>query len=219
MENEEIKIDEDLEEKETWYRGPIKFIIMMFLLLILVMWIFSNYAVKIDPSPKRIPVLEEVFVQNFEVNISGERNIFVKEDYKELIKPNDPVVKLVADKIVSISCEGSKVCQAKAIFYFVRDNFQYVSDPNEFEYVKGVRESLVTRTIDCEDGAILLSSLLEAVGIRTRLVFIPRHVYIDIWLPEAAKRYKQQDKWVSLDVTCKNCDFGEIPLKFSNIYK
>ena len=215
MENEEkVEIREE-EEKVPWYRGPIKFIIMMFLLLILIMWVFSNYAVKIDPIPKRIPAVEEVFVQNFEVNISSERNIFVKEDYKELIKPNDPVVKLVADKIVSISCDGSKVCQAKAIFYFVRDNFQYVSDPNEFEYVKGARESLVAKGGDCEDGSLLALSLMEAIGIKGRLVFVPRHVYVDIWLPKAAKRYKQKDGWISLDVTCKNCDFGEIP--FDNV--
>ena len=210
---EEIKKIEDggIEEKEPWYKGPIRFIIMLFLLLIIVMWVFSYYAVKVDPSPKRIPSIDEVFVQNFEVNISTDRNI-INKDYRKLIKPNDPVVKLVADKIVSIGCEGSKVCQAKAIFYFVRDNFQYVADPNAFEYVKDARESLVTKTLDCEDGAILTASLLEAIGVNTRLVFIPRHAYIDILLPEATNRYKQKDGWISLDVTCKNCNFGEIPV-------
>lgn len=218
MENEEkIEINEE-EEKEPWYKGPIRFIIMLFLLLIIVMWVFSYYAIKIDPSPKRIPVVEEVFVQNFEVNISEDRSVISREDYKKLIKPNDPVVKIVADKIVSISCEGSKVCQAKAVYYFVRDNFQYVSDPNEFEYVKSARESLVAKGGDCDDASVLLMSLLESIGIPTRFVFVPGHVYVQAYLPEVLKRYKK-DNWVSLDATCKNCEFGEIPRKFSNIYK
>lgn len=208
---EKIKINDEIEEKEPWYRRPVRYIIMLFLLLITTMWVFSYYAVKIDPSPKRIPSIEEVFVQNFEINISSNRNIINKEDYRKLIKPHDPVVKQTADKIVSISCQGSKICHAKAIFYFVRDNFQYVSDPNAFEYVKDARESLVTRNGDCEDGSLLAINLLEAVGIKTRLVFIPRHVYVEIWLPEAVNRYKQKDGWISLDVTCKNCEFGEIP--------
>ncbi len=208
--------NEEFEEKDPWYKGPIKFIIMLFLLLIMVMWVFSYYAVEVDPSPKRIPAIEEVFIQNFEVNISGERNIVDKDDYAKLITPNDPVIKQTADKIASMACDGSRVCYAKAIFYFVRDNFQYVSDPVAFEYVKGARESLVLKSIDCEDGAVLAANLLEAVGIKTRLVFIPRHAYIDIWLPEAAKRYKQENGWISLDLTCKNCDFGEIPYQNVN---
>ena len=217
MEDKEI-IDiknEELEEKDPWYKGPIRIILTLFLLLLITMWVFSYYAVKINPSPGKIPLVEEVFTQNFEINISSNRDMINKEDYFSLIVPNDPVIKQTADKIVSIACEGSKICHAKAIFYFVRDNFQYVSDPTDFEYVKGARESLVTKTLDCEDGAILLANLMEAVGIDTRFVFIPKHVYIDIWLPEAAKRYKQKDSWISLDVTCKNCDFGEIP--FQNI--
>jgi len=209
----EKKIKIDGEEEEPWYREPLRFIMALFLLFIIVMWMFSYYAGKIDPNPKRIPAINEVFVQNFEVDLSKEGEVISRRDYKNLIKPSDPVIKQTADKIVSISCEGSQVCQAKAIFYFVRDNFQYVPDPNTLEYVKGARESLVTGTLDCEDGAILLSSLLEAIGIQTRFVFIPKHAYVDMWLPKAAKRYKQKDNWISLDVTCKNCDFGEIPSK------
>ena len=213
MEIEEVKINnEEIEEKEPWYKGPIRVIIMLFLLLIIVMWVFSYYAVKIDPNPKRIPAIEEVFVQNFEINLS-DKTALNREDYIKLIKPNDPVVKQTADRIVSISCEGSKVCQAKALFYFVRDNFQYVSDPNSFEYVKDARESLATKALDCEDSSILLSSLLESIGIKTRLAFIPGHVYVQAYLPGALKRYKTEDSWVNLDATCKNCEFGQSLLK------
>jgi hypothetical protein len=214
MEGEKIKIEgNEAQEKEPLDKRPVQWIIMMFLLFILVMWVFSYYAVKIDPSPQRTPSIEEVFVQNFEPNISASRDIANKEDYAKLVKPNDAVIKQTADKIVGIACEGSRVCHAKAIFYFVRDNFQYVSDPTAFEYVKSPKESLAVKGGDCDDAAVLLANLLEAVGIMTRFVFIPQHVYVEAWLPEAAERYKQRNGWVALDATCKNCNFGEIPAK------
>lgn len=209
---EEIK-EEQIEEQEPWYKGPIRYIIMLFLILLLVLWVFPSYSIKLDPEPKKIPKIEEVFVKNYEINISSNRNIINKYDYIGLIKPNDPVVKHTADKIVSVSCAGGKICHAKALFYFVRNNFQYVSDPNTFEYVKDARESLVVKGGDCDDSSVLLVNLLESIGIHTRFVFIPGHVYVQAYLPEALKRYKTEGDWVNLDSTCWNCRFGEIPIK------
>jgi transglutaminase-like putative cysteine protease len=60
---------------------------------------------------------------------------------------------------------------------------------------------------------VLLASLLEAIGIPTRLAFVPRHVYVEAYIPDAPRRY-QQDGWVSLDATCKECDFGEVMWQF-----
>ena len=214
MEEKIEKFDEE-EEKEPWYRGPIRYIILIFLLLIISMWVFSNYAVKVDPHPKHIPTIEEVFTQNFEINISDEKNIINKEDYRKLIKANDPVVKQTADKIASISCVGGRVCYAKAIFYFVRDNFQYVSDPTTFEYVKDARESLIVKSGDCDDASVLLANLLEAIGINTKFVFVPGHVYVQAYLPDASRRYKNAEDWVNLDATCKNCEFGELARAYS----
>ena len=108
------------------------------------------------------------------------------------------------------------MCHAKALFYFVRDNFQYVSDPNAYEYVKTAKQSLVSGGGDCEDGMLLTANLMEAIGIRSRFVFIPGHVYLDIWLPEALNKYKHDGDWISLDVTCKNCEFGEVPYNSIN---
>lgn len=199
------------EEPEPWYKGPIRIIITLFLLLIILMWGFAYYAVQIDPQPRRIPEIEEVFIRNFEINISEKPNIASRQDYYNLIKPHDPVVKQTADKIVNIACEGSKVCHAKSIFYFVRDNFQYVLDPTTFEYVKDARESLIVQGGDCDDSSVLLSSLLESIGITTKLVFEPGHVYVQAYVPEASRRYKTKDGWINLDATCKNCEFGQKP--------
>jgi len=202
----------EVEEKEPFWKRPLVIIIGLFLILIMISMSVPYYSVKLDPEPKYIALIEEVV--NGEIVLENKTT----NDYLSLVKPNDVVVKRAADKIVSLSgCGSNKICQAKAIFYFVRDRFDYVSDPYKYEYVKSARESLVSHNGDCEDGSLLAVNLLEAIGIKTRFVFIPRHVYIDIWLPEALNKYKQKDGWISLDVTCGYCEFGEIP--YQNVDK
>lgn len=197
--------------------NPLWYIIVLFLILILIMWIVPHYSIKLDPVPKIIPNIEDV-VPNFEAELN---NITVNSryDFLKFLNPADPVVKRTSDMIIAKSgCLSNKVCHAKAIFYFVRDNFNYVSDPTTFEYVKTAKESLITEGGDCDDGSVLLANLLQAIGIRTRFVFVPRHVYVQALIPEALNRYKEDD-WVNLDVTCTNCEFGQIAFRYKNVEK
>jgi len=66
---------------------------------------------------------------------------------------------------------------------------------------------------------VLLASLLDAIGVQTRLVFIPNHVYVQAYLPEALKKYKFEEDWVNLDATCFNCEFGQITYSVSQSEK
>ncbi|MDO8481355.1 MAG: transglutaminase-like domain-containing protein [Nanoarchaeota archaeon] len=196
-------------EKDRKWNGPIGILLALFFLLLLVVWVVPEYAVRLDPEPKGVPTLSEVAPQN--LNITQEARSLRPKEYPSFLVP-DSLIKQVADKIVTQSCEGNKVCYAKALYYFTRDNLQYVSDPTAYEYVKSARESLSSGGGDCDDAAVLLASLLESVGINTQFVFIPNHVYVRAYLPEAAKKYKLEDSdYVSLDATCKNCAFGELP--------
>ncbi len=211
MMEEEIQKENPEEEPEPWYKGPIRWILALFLILIILSWVIPEYAVKLDPNPERIPSISEVVPKDIVVENKTTNN------YLELLEPNDPVIKRAADKIISLSeCSSSKICQAKAIFYFIRDSFDYVSDPLQFEYVKSAKESLVSHNGDCDDSAVLAANLLQAIGIRTRFVFVPNHVYIEAYLPESLKRYKSEQDWVALDLTCKKCDFGELPWQTSS---
>ena len=211
---EEIK---EVEEKEPWYKGPIKYILGIFLLLLIVLMILPSYTVKLDPEPKRIATVEEVLLTD--VVLSNESfTLKTRQDFIEFLDPNDPVIKQAADRIVTIGCEYSRVCNAKAIYYFVRDNIQYVSDPVNFEYIEEPKEVLVTQSGDCESGTMLMASLFESIGIDAEIVFIPGHAFLRIKLDEALKRYKR-DNYVYLDWTCKSCSFGEIPMKNVNVKK
>lgn len=206
-----MEIEEE-QKQEPFWKGPIKYIIMIFLLLLIVLWVFPSYSVKLDPEPKNIPTIEQVVPKD----LKTENQSVSTTISPGLIKPNDYEIKLVADRIASISCDGNKICQAKAIFYFVRDNFDYVSDPTAVEYIKSARQSLIAQAGDCDDASVLLANLLESIGIKTRFVLIPNHVYIQANIPEALKRYKAEDNWVNLDATCNNCRFGEIPYQTAN---
>ena len=209
---EEIKEHEEIieEEPEPWYRGPIRVILALFLLLLIVTWTFSYYGGKIDPEPNRIPSKSEVLPSNIILE-NKTIQITTKNDFYDAITPSDPIIKQTADRIATLSCDGNRVCQAKAIYYFVRDNYDYVSDPTEKEYIKDPKELLATGGGDCEDGAILIASLLESIGVTTELVFIPGHALLRVILPEASKGYKINN-YIYLDWTCKECNFGEITL-------
>ena len=149
--------------------------------------------------------------QNIELTEETKKSVN-RNDYPSLIDREDSVVKLVADRIISLSgCPpDNKVCDTKALFYFVRDRFNYVSDPTTFDFVKTARESLYARVGDCDDASVLLANFLQDVGVPTRFVFIPGHVYVQAFLPDALKRY-QSNGWVNLDATCQYCNFGSLP--------
>ena len=196
-------------EKEPWYRGPIKYILGVFLVLIIILMIIPSGVIKISPEPKNIPTLGEVLPPNIQLSNN------TPQEYNKLVNPTDPIIKQIADKIAASSCAFSRVCQAKALYYFVRDNIKYVSDPIGEEYLEDPKEVLSTAAADCESGAILLAALEEAIGIDAQLVFIPKHAFVRINLPEARAKHKMEEDYVYLDWTCADCDFGEIP--YNNI--
>ena len=113
----------------------------------------------------------------------------------------------------------SKVCNSKAIFYFVQKNFNYLNDPLAFEYYKTPQESFNSNSGDCDDASILLSSLLQSIGLQTRFVFVPGHVFVQVKLKEAISRYKSEGDWVNLDATCSNCEFAELHYSYSGSKK
>ena len=157
-------IEEEIEEQEPWYKGPIKYIMMVFLLLLIVMWYFPKESIKLDPEPSVVPSIEEVLPDGFSVgNKTGGK------DY-DVFELNDPVLKQIGSKIAALSCDGNKICQAKAIYYFVRDNIEYVSDPFKFEYIESPYEVLYTGSADCDGHAVLLSALEGSIGLNLSLI-------------------------------------------------
>lgn len=210
-EAEEIakELEQKPEEEQKKEKGPFIYLIAAGLIFLIALMIIPVYTIKLDPEPKTIPKIEDVILTKIEINNNKSHEIYSLQDLAKFVQPNEPIIKQTATKISTLSCENSKVCQAKAIFYFVRDNLKYVADPPK-EYVEEPKELLLTEGGDCESGSILLASLEEAIGVDAQLVLIKNHAYVRIKLDDALKKYKKDD-WIYLDWTCSKCKFGEIP--------
>ncbi|MBT4540900.1 transglutaminase domain-containing protein [Candidatus Woesearchaeota archaeon] len=208
-------------EEEPKKRPFLYTILSIIFVMLLILSIVPIYSIKFDPMPKNIPTLSDVVTEFKEVNNSFE--VKTQKDYYKLLNANDPFVKQVAVKVATEGCsdglggDRAKLCQAKAIYYFVRDNIKYISDPvfPEDDYVETAPEVLYTGGSDCDGMAILLANLEAAIGLPTRFVFVPRHVYIWVYIEDAPKKYfvDKTDNygWIRLDATCKQCEFGVIP--------
>jgi len=88
--------------------------------------------------------------------------------------------------------------QIEAVYNFVRSNIVYVMDPVDVEALSTPVELLRIRAGDCDDMAVLLASLLTAIGHPTRFVAIGfsegdlSHVYVETKIGE---------RWIALDPT------------------
>ncbi len=199
--------------------GPVKIMLSFGLALMIILMVVPAYNLKVDPPPRHIPSFSDVVPAGLPI-ASPAPAILTRADYLARITPSDPVVKRVADKIASQSCPaGATTCQARAIFSFVQDEFSYVSDPVAYEYVKTPVESFANAAGDCDDASVLLASLLQAIGIQTRFVFIPGHVYVQAKIPDAPRRYKDGFGWIDLDPTCRDCEFGQVPYTTAHVQK
>ena len=203
MEREEVVEDKG--------RSPLVLISALFLILIVLALVIPRYAVKLDPEPKMIIGLGEISSLNFtldEVDNSVDR----RTDFLRFLNANDGVIKGIADAVVvNAECNGVKVCYAKSLLYFVRQEIEYINDP-PLEYVKSARETLLSRAGDCDDQTALLANLMQAVGFETRFVFVENHVYLEGFIPNAPGKY-QSKGWVAMDATCQYCELGEVSYK------
>ena len=204
-------------QSEEKKHNPFAYLLVLILLLLIIMMAVPYYGIKLDPTPKDIPTREDILHFSSSVAMDEVPSITegTRADYKKVIVPQHSGIRNTAVNIATSDCKSSEICYSKALFYFVRDNFQYIGDPPS-EYLDSPFETIRTGASDCDGLAILLANLQLAVGIPTRLAFIPNHVYIQVKIDDAPKKYKEEDGWISLDPTCKSCDFGEVPYSTQN---
>ena len=210
------KLEEGLEKKGN----PFSIIIVIVLILLVIMMIVPYYGIKVDPEPKNIPSLLEVMPYRVELLAEEMPGLSAgsRANFIQMLAPHHQAIRNMAARIATSSCRESPVCYSKALFYFVRDNFQYVGDPPN-NYLESPFETMLTKGADCDGLAILLANLQLAVGIPARFAFIPNHVYVQVKIDDAPKKYKEKDGWISLDPTCNDCEFGEVPYSTLNKQK
>jgi hypothetical protein len=179
-------------------KSPIWYILGPALALLIILMIIPFSGIPLDPEPRNIPSIDQVLPASIHtVNITAARQSTA--DLGMLDFSADQVIKLVADRVASQSCPQGATCQAKALYYFVRDNIRYVHDPSR-EYIMSPHETLLGKAGDCDDMAVLLVNLEKAIGQEVRYASAPQHLYLEVRI---------KDRWLPLDPTCKECDFGE----------
>lgn len=111
-------------------------------------------------------------VHNADVNISIKQ---LKKRISENITPLAPEVRQLATKLSSLDPSASinttgDLNKAAIIHAYLCSNWKYVKDPSLAEYVASPSETISSNFAgDCDDFSILLASLLEAIGIETRV--------------------------------------------------
>lgn len=159
----------------------------------------------IHPEPKMDIGLEDI--QSFlPTDLAEPFTSHRPEEVGQVINGVRGTIKQVANRIASSSCKnGDRVCQTKAIFYFVRDEITYVPDDKFHDELENPLSVLKTGGSDCEDMSVLLIAMQKAIGNQARLVFVPGHAYAQVKIPN----YK--NRWLNMEATCKTCSFNEVP--------
>lgn len=205
-EERELEGDSEDQKQRRW----IWVLVGLFLVAIMLFYLVPYQWIQAYEEPKRVTSVGQALARGMDEDLESPKKFLGQEELGALIDPSDQKIKLTANKIVTAACESSGVCYAKALYYFVRDNYEYVPDPKGVEYVEDPKEFLVAGGGDCESGSIALAALQEAIGVDAQLVLVASHAYVRINVDDAPSTLKN-DGWIYLDWTCKDCDFGEIP--------
>lgn len=140
------------------------------------------------------------------------------QDYRGyIVHPyDDDYVKVLLsefDKIIALSdlTEDDKV---GLISSFVQSR-DYEQDTVSLEYPKYPVETLMDNGGDCEDTSILMSHLLEEMGVNTTLIFMPNHMAIAIEGNSTGQTWTLDNTTYSyLESTATGWEMGEVPFSY-----
>lgn len=105
-------------------------------------------------------------------------------------------IRSLATKIVHDVPSKDIQGELAALYRWVRDNIRYRFDPLGLEWVQAPERTIKERAGDCDDIAVLLASLVQALGHKTRFQTVgaskkrQSHVYAQAW---------DRKQWVTLD--------------------
>jgi hypothetical protein len=109
------------------------------------------------------------------------------EKLRALVNELDPAVRKAAIQMATANFKEVKVAademvlvRALSIFKEINSTWTYVSDPKGREYFAPTAESMELMAGDCDDHAVLMAALINAVGGEVRLVRTTGHVYPEL---------------------------------------
>lgn len=100
----------------------------------------------------------------------------------QLVEPAEPEVRGKAAEVARSYPGAYNIYQVCALFDMVKEEIEYVSDPRGNDVWEPANVTLRIGAGDCEDQAILLSSMIEAVGGTTRVYLTDNHAFAAVYL-------------------------------------
>ncbi len=130
-----------------------------------------------------------------------------------LVEPAEPDVRTKAAETARSYPGAYNIYQVCALFDMVKEDVKYVSDPRENDIWEPANVTLQIGAGDCEDQAILLSSMLEAVGGTTRVYITDNHAFAAVYLGNGTDATKAAIKGVrayygNVDVNYLTDEYG-----------
>ena len=132
---------------------------------------YMIYAMKDNPNPQDLIISKLLpfpnkskIISAVEYNNPKVRNFAVASTAKHFKNK-----KKTGDLRVMIQCF--------AVFKEIRNNWNYVNDPNGSEYIAPASESLQHFSGDCDDHAILMAACIKAIGGTPRIIHTGGHLY------------------------------------------
>jgi transglutaminase-like putative cysteine protease len=130
----------------------------------------KDFTVNLKPMPeKSVPVYRYNPSSYFET-ING------------LVEPAEPDVRGKAAQVARSYPGAYNIYQVCALFDMVKEKIEYVSDPRGNDIWESANVTLKIGAGDCEDQAILLSSMLEAIGGTTRVYLTNTHAFAAVYI-------------------------------------
>ena len=140
----------------------------------------------------------------------GNNGIFVSVSHlKNFIRKGrrDPNIIRFTRRLVRNCPNKDYMCEARTVFNWVQNNIRFVRDPHNVEAIQGPEVTLRRDVLsgDCDDHVVLLQSMLQSIGIPTRIVLVAsqkaapnqyNHIFSEALVP-----VNGVNKWVSMDTT------------------
>ena len=122
------------------------------------------------------------------VVFTGTRSLGTDQEIINAIDYKNPLVRDFAVQATNEFFEDEQrtkmkyhiLIQCLAVFKKINENWNYVSDPQDEEYIAKASESVKLLAGDCDDHSILMAAAIKSIGGTPRLVYTKGHIYPEI---------------------------------------
>lgn len=124
----------------------------------------------------------------------AERNL---EKLREAMDITNPVTRKFSLQLASAFPGEFNIDQTCSIYNYIYKNWKYVNDPRGLDYFSKASETINNNfTGDCDDFSILIATVIESIGGRTRINFAfgpaGNHAFTEVYFTDDPKKLHER---------------------------